>query len=66
MEDTFEGNPVRWQDYWAMMVRRRWWLMGPLFLCGFVAFGVAHIWPVECHPADAVPADTENLGEPAS
>ncbi|PYU23089.1 MAG: hypothetical protein DMG32_16855 [Acidobacteria bacterium] len=45
MEDTFEGNPVRWQDYWAMMVRRRWWLMGPLFLCGFVAFGVAHIWP---------------------
>jgi len=45
MEDTFEANPVRWQDYWAMAVRRRWWLMAPLFFCGFVAFGVAHFWP---------------------
>jgi protein tyrosine kinase modulator len=45
MEDTFEPNPVRWQDYWAMAVRRRWCLMGPLFVCGFVAFGVAHFWP---------------------
>jgi succinoglycan biosynthesis transport protein ExoP len=45
MEETFEPNPVRWQDYWAMLLRRRWWLMGPLFVCGFVAFGVARIWP---------------------
>jgi polysaccharide biosynthesis transport protein len=45
MEDTFETNPVRWQDYWAMAVRRRWWLMAPLFFCGFVAFGAAHFWP---------------------
>ena len=28
-----------------MVLRRRWWLMGPLFFCGFVAFGVAHFWP---------------------
>ncbi len=47
MDDTFEQNPVRWQDYWAMVVRRRWWLMAPLFLCGFAAFGVAHFWPVK-------------------
>jgi succinoglycan biosynthesis transport protein ExoP len=45
MDDTFEPKPVRWQDYWAMAVRRRWWLMGPLFVCGFVAFGVARFWP---------------------
>jgi polysaccharide biosynthesis transport protein len=45
MEDTFEPNPIRWQDYWAKAVRRRWWLMGPLFVCGFVAFGLAHYWP---------------------
>jgi polysaccharide chain length determinant protein (PEP-CTERM system associated) len=47
MEDTFEPNPVRWQDYWAMAVRRRWWLMAPLFFCGFVAFGVARFWPAQ-------------------
>jgi protein tyrosine kinase modulator len=45
MEDMFEPSPVRWQDYWAIVVRRRWWLMGPLFLCGFLAFGVARFWP---------------------
>ena len=45
MEDKFESKPVRWQDYWALAARRRWWLMGPLFLCGFVAFGAAHFWP---------------------
>jgi len=25
-----------------MALRRRWWLMAPLFVCRFVAFGVAH------------------------
>src|SRR6201998_399969 len=47
MDDAFEQNPVRWQDYWAMAVRRRWWLMAPLFFCGFAAFGVAHFWPAK-------------------
>jgi succinoglycan biosynthesis transport protein ExoP len=45
IEDSFETSPIRWQDYWAMVVRRRWWLMAPLFVFGFVAFGAAHFWP---------------------
>jgi succinoglycan biosynthesis transport protein ExoP len=45
MDETFESRPLLWQDYWAMAIRRRWWLMGPLFLCGFIAYGVAHFWP---------------------
>ena len=45
IEDSFETSPVRWQDYWAMVMRRRWWVMAPLFFCGFVAFGAAHFWP---------------------
>jgi succinoglycan biosynthesis transport protein ExoP len=45
MEDNFETSPIRWQDYWAMAVRRRWWVMAPLFIFGFAAFGVAHFWP---------------------
>ncbi len=44
-EDTFDTTPVHWQDYWAMVVRRRWWVMAPLFIFGFVAFGVGHFWP---------------------
>lgn len=42
MEDTLETSSRRWQDYWAMALRRRGWLMAPLFVGGFVAFGAAH------------------------
>ena len=47
MDDSFEQNPVRWQDYWAIAVKRRWWLIAPVFFCGFAAFGVAHFWPAK-------------------
>jgi polysaccharide biosynthesis transport protein len=34
-----------WRDHWAILVRRRWWLMGPLFVCGLTGFAVARVWP---------------------
>jgi polysaccharide biosynthesis transport protein len=34
-----------WRDHWASLVRRRWWLMGPLFACGLAGFAVARFWP---------------------
>jgi len=46
MEDTFETSPVRWQDYWGDGGTATLVVDGPLFVCGFVAFGVAHFWPV--------------------
>ncbi len=45
MDDPFEPKEVSFQDYWAILVRQRWWLMGPLFLSGLLAFAVAHGWP---------------------
>ena len=45
MEDTFEPNQVDWRKYWAIVVRQRWWLTGPVFLFGLLAFAAAHIWP---------------------
>ena len=45
MEDTFESNQASWRDHWAIVVRQRRWLMGPLFLFGLLAFAGAHIWP---------------------
>lgn len=47
IEDTFETNSVRSQDYWGVVVRRRWWVLAPLFFCGFAAFGVAYFWPAK-------------------
>ncbi len=45
MDESFEPKQPSWQDYWDMAMRRRWWLLGPFFLCGFLAFGVARLWP---------------------
>jgi polysaccharide biosynthesis transport protein len=32
-------------DYWAMVVRRRWWILGPLFLGWLIVFASAWIIP---------------------
>jgi polysaccharide chain length determinant protein (PEP-CTERM system associated) len=48
MDDDFEsGNSagLNSKDLWAMIVRRRWSLLGPFLLLGWLAFAVAHRWP---------------------
>jgi hypothetical protein len=45
IEETFERSQDRWQGCWAMVMRRRWWLVGSLFFRSLAAFGAAHIWP---------------------
>jgi succinoglycan biosynthesis transport protein ExoP len=45
-EDGFETKELNLKAYWAMVVRERWCLLGPLFLLGLLSFVVAHFWPV--------------------
>lgn len=45
MDDESKTSDLELKDYWAMVVRRRWWLMGPLFMLGWLGFAVAHWWP---------------------
>jgi len=47
MTTNREPEVVRlgWRDHWAILVRRRWWLLGPLFACGLAGFAVARVWP---------------------
>ena len=33
------------QDYWRVVVARRWWLLGPMFFCWFVVWSVSWIIP---------------------
>jgi hypothetical protein len=40
-----EPNLEGWQDYWAIAVRRRWWLMRRFFSSELPAFGLAFSWP---------------------
>jgi len=48
MEDDFEpGNSVglEFKDLWAIIIRRRWSLLGPFLLLGWLGFAVAQRWP---------------------
>ena len=45
-EELDEQTPMRGLDeYWAMVVRRRWWILGPLFLGWLIVFASAWIIP---------------------
>ena len=45
LNDEPEVVRLSWRDQWAILVRRRWWLMGPLFVCGLAGFGITRVWP---------------------
>jgi polysaccharide biosynthesis transport protein len=46
MEELDDQKSIRGLDeYWAMVVRRRWWILGPLFLGWLIVFASAWIIP---------------------
>jgi polysaccharide chain length determinant protein (PEP-CTERM system associated) len=46
MEEFDDQKQMRGLDqYWAMVVRRRWWILGPLFLGWLIVFASAWIIP---------------------
>ncbi|HVO78681.1 MAG TPA: Wzz/FepE/Etk N-terminal domain-containing protein [Candidatus Bathyarchaeia archaeon] len=46
MEQVDDQKPMRGMDeYWAMVVRRRWWILGPLFLGWLIVFASAWVIP---------------------
>jgi protein tyrosine kinase modulator len=34
-----------WQDYWAIICRRRWWIILPAFLCWATVWTIGWLWP---------------------
>src|ERR1035438_129739 len=46
MDELDDQKPMRGLDeYWATVVRRRWWILGPLFLGWLIIFASAWIIP---------------------
>jgi polysaccharide chain length determinant protein (PEP-CTERM system associated) len=46
MEELDDQKSMRGLDeYWAMVVRRRWWILGPLFLGWLIVFASAWVIP---------------------
>ncbi|MDE3137221.1 MAG: hypothetical protein KGL59_11650, partial [Acidobacteriota bacterium] len=37
---------IEWRDYWEVMTRRRWMVLGALFICGTAATIGVDLWPV--------------------
>ena len=45
MESLSDQKPFDWKKYSDIAVRRRWYLLGPFFGVGILAFAVALFWP---------------------
>src|SRR2546430_1227075 len=44
--DIEERQQTNMRDHWSLVVRRRWYLIGPFFFCGLAGFVVARTWPL--------------------
>src|SRR5271157_647530 len=62
--DERELARLGWRDHWASLVRRRWWLMGPLFVCGLAGFAVSRFWPRLYRSEAVILADQQQVPEP--
>src|SRR6202049_3175816 len=45
-EELDEPVFLSWEEYWAIAVRRRWWILLPLFLVWAVVWGASWYLPV--------------------
>ena len=45
VDDLEEGPSKSLEDYWAIVRRRRWWILLPLFLCWALVWGVSWLLP---------------------
>jgi succinoglycan biosynthesis transport protein ExoP len=52
---------TRWQDYWAVAVRRRWFFLGTLFAVALVATLAAAFWPVRYRSEALVLVEQQNV-----
>jgi succinoglycan biosynthesis transport protein ExoP len=45
LEDAYEGSSSNLGDYWAIMVRRRWWILLPTFACWAIVWSCGWLLP---------------------
>src|SRR5271154_3076368 len=44
-EELDDPAPRSWEEYWAIVLRRRWWILLPLFLCWATVWGASWLLP---------------------
>jgi polysaccharide biosynthesis transport protein len=58
-----EGVPRGWEDYLAIVVRRRWWILLPLFLCWLGVWGVSWTLPTTYTSDALISAEQEKVSD---
>jgi protein tyrosine kinase modulator len=58
-----EGVPRGWEEYLAIVVRRRWWILLPLFLCWLGVWGVSWTLPTTYTSDALISAEQEKVSE---
>src|SRR6202163_3795283 len=58
-----EGVPRGWEEYLAIVVRRRWWILLPLFLCWLGIWGVSWTLPTTYTSDALISAEQEKVSD---
>jgi succinoglycan biosynthesis transport protein ExoP len=58
-----EGVPRGWEEYLAIVVRRRWWILLPLFLCWLGVWGASWALPTSYTSDALISAEQEKVSD---
>src|ERR1700687_1665247 len=63
MRTNTPKNRTSWNEYWDIAVRRRWYLLGPLFVIGLSSIVAANLWPARYRSEALVLVDHQKVPE---
>ena len=64
MSEEFEELSGRsWEDYWAVLLRRRWWIFLPFFFCWAAVWSISWLLPAEYQSATVLGGEQQKLAE---
>src|SRR5580700_6141342 len=58
-----EGVPRGWEEYFAIVMRRRWWILLPLFLCWIAVWGVSWSLPTTYTSDALISAEQQKVSD---
>ncbi len=64
MSEEFEEPSGRsWEDYWAVLLRRRWWVLLPFFFCWAAVWSISWLLPAEYQSASVLGVEQQKVAE---
>lgn len=62
-EEFEERSTPTWEEYWTILLRRRWWILLPLFLCWATVWAISWLLPVEYQSESVLGVDRQKVPE---